>query len=128
MCLNIRSVITAQGYRNFAHVLAVEISGRAHASLRNLAMKKLFLTAALLAGSCGFVLAQGAGTEPPKKSDKPPAVQVPGLQTEPVAMKKKKKKAPAKSTKQGKETGTETGTAKDPAGPAGMRESPGGKK
>jgi hypothetical protein len=87
-------------------------------------MKKLLLTAALLAGSCGFALAQGAGTEAPKVSDKPPAAQAPGMQTEPVAMKKKKKKAPAKSTTQGKETGT----AKDPAGPAGMRESPGGKK
>jgi hypothetical protein len=88
-------------------------------------MKKLLLTAALLAGSCGFVVAQGAGTEPPKRSDKPPVVQAPGTQNEPVAMKKKKKtKAPAKSSTQG----TETGTAKDPAGPAGMRESPGGKK
>ena len=90
-------------------------------------MKKLLLTAAFLAGSCGLVLAQGTGTgvEPPKKSDKPPAVQMPGMQTEPVAMKKKKKKkAPAKSSTQG----SETGTAKDPAGPAGMREAPAKKK
>jgi hypothetical protein len=88
-------------------------------------MKKLLLTAALIAGSCGLVLAQGTGTEAPKLSDKPAAAQVPGTQTEPVAMKKKKKKAaPTKSTTQGKETGT----AKDPAGPSGMRESPGGKK
>lgn len=80
-------------------------------------MKKLLITAACLIGGCGLVLAQGAGVEPPKAADKRPAVQS-GMQTMPVAMKKKKKPAAPKSTTVGKETGT----AKDPAGPAGMRD------
>ena len=95
-------------------------------------MKKLLITAALLTGMCGFAIAQGSGGEPPKASDaNPPAATraTPGearsapMSAAPVAMKKKKKKGSgaAATNSKNRAQGSETGSAKDSAGPAGMR-------
>ena len=106
---------------------------------REMKMKKILLAAALIASGCGLALAQGGGGgEPPKASDpNPPAAvrntpgeakSAPGLETQKVKMKKKKKAqgagAAATDTKN-RATGAETGSAKDPAGPAGIRAAPG---
>lgn len=98
-------------------------------------MKKLIITAALLAGMCGLAVAQGgAGGEPPKASDaNPPAAThaTPGearsapMTAKPVAMKKKKKGGMAATNSKNRAQGSETGSAKDSAGPAGMRATPG---
>ena len=76
---------------------------------------------------------QGGG-EPPKASDaNPPAATraTPGearsapMKAKPVAMKKKKKKGGMAATNsKNHEQGSETGSAKDSAGPAGMRAAP----
>ena len=100
-------------------------------------MKKALITAALLAGMCGLAIAQGgAGGEPPKASDaNPPAATraTPGearsapMTAAPVAMKKKKKKGAgaAATNSKNRAQGSETGSAKDSASPAGMRGAPG---
>ena len=100
-------------------------------------MKKILLTTALLAGMCGLAIAQGggAGGEPPKASDaNPPAAArtTPGeaksapMTKAPVAMKKKKKKGGTAATdSKSRAQGSETGSAKDSAGPAAMRKAPG---
>ena len=97
-------------------------------------MKKVLITAALLAGMCGLAVAQGAGGEPPKASDaNPPAATraTPGeartapMTAAPVAMKKKKKGGTAATNSKNRAQGSETGSAKDSAGPAGMRGAPG---
>ena len=107
-------------------------------SQRRLMMRKLVLVAALFVGTCGMAIAQGgAGSEPPKASDaNPPAATraIPGeaksapIQTSNVAMKKKKKKkatSMAPTNSKNRAQGSETGSAKDSAGPAGMRAAPG---
>src|ERR1044072_2369886 len=99
-------------------------------------MNKFFLTAALLAAACGLAFAQGgAGGEPPKASDaNPPAATrtIPGeakstpAKSAPDAMKKKKMKGGMAATNtKNRAQGSETGSAKDSAGPAGMRAAPG---
>jgi hypothetical protein len=98
-------------------------------------MKKVLIAAALLAGMCGLAVAQGgAGGEPPKASDaNPPAATraTPGearsapMTSKAVAKKKKKKGGMAASNSKNRAQGSETGSAKDSAGPAGMRAAPG---
>jgi hypothetical protein len=99
-------------------------------------MKRILITVGLLTGMCGLAVAQGgAGGEPPKASDaNPPAATraTPGearsapTTAKPVAMKKKKKKGGMAATNsKNRAQGSETGSAKDSAGPAGMRAAPG---
>lgn len=98
-------------------------------------MKRIALTAVLLASMGGLAIAQGgAGGEPPKVSDaNPPAATraAPGearsapMKAAPVAMKKKKKGGTAATNNKNRAQGSETGSAKDSAGPAGMRAAPG---
>jgi hypothetical protein len=110
--------------------------GIASRHAREIEMKKILLATALLAGMCGMAIAQGgAGSEPPKASDaNPPAPTraIPGearsapMTAAPVAMKKKKKKSGSAATNsKNRAQGSETGSAKDSAGPAGMRSVPG---
>ena len=98
-------------------------------------MKRILITVGLLTGLCSLAVAQGgAGGEPPKASDaNPPAATraTPGearsapTTAKPVAMKKKKKKGMAATNSKNRAQGSETGSAKDSAGPAGMRAAPG---
>jgi hypothetical protein len=96
--------------------------------------RKLGLAAALLVGSTSLVFAQaGAGGEPTKGSDpnapaavkqqpgetksapvNPQAGPAPGMTQRPTGMQNDGMKEPPKA-------GTETGTAKDPAGPGATR-------
>jgi len=95
---------------------------------------KLTLAAALLAASCSLAIAQGTGvgTEGPKGSDAnppPAAKQQPGEAKTapaqgaqaPAAKGKKQVQNPTAPAAQG----TETGSARDTAGPGGERKLPG---
>ena len=84
---------------------------------------KLTLAAAFLAGSCGLAMAQASGAG----SDKSPAST--GAQQGSEANPTGGKKAPAPMTQKNtgmptptKQSGQETGTAKDSAGPGAMRD------
>src|ERR1043165_7551933 len=105
-----------------------------HRQSKEMGMKKVLITAALLAGMCGLAVAQGgAGGEPPKASDaNPPAAtratpreaRSAPMSAAPVAMKKKKG-GMSQTNSKNRAQGSETGSAKDSAGPAGMRGAPG---
>ncbi len=83
---------------------------------------KLTLAAAFLAGSCGLAMAQGTGSSSggaaegkPSGTDNRPA----STAAQPKAGMTQKNTGMPTPTKQ---TGQETGTAKDSAGPGAMRE------
>jgi hypothetical protein len=90
---------------------------------------KLAFAATLVAGSCGLAMAQGAGADKTEGSEagrgRPALVQPPqpgtsGAQSSGNAMQEKNTKMQEKNTNLN--SGQETGTAKDSAGPGQMRQ------